>query len=179
MKERITRTKNQEHPKIQPSEIGVLLVIVAVAELVLQRLLPVGLQPDLSLIVILYVGWNSFAFKGALTGSIFGLVRDNLLGVYLGLNGLSKTLLGFSMSYLNRWIAYEGKLMRPALLALLAFLDRMIIFGVLAMLGEKQPDSILIYALSEALVTGAVGEVFFRFYDRIKLPPKNFRRLSS
>jgi rod shape-determining protein MreD len=178
-KERVIGTKNQENLKIQPSEIGFLLIIVSIVELVLQRVLPVGLQPDLFLAVVVYVGWNSFASKGGVTGSIFGLVRDNILGIPLGLNGLSKTLLGFLASYLNRWIASESKLVRPAVLVLLAFLDKMILSGMLALVGQSLPGSIWVYAISEAVVTGAVGEMFFRFYNRIKLPPKNFRRLSS
>ena len=142
-------------------------------------MLPVGLQPDLFLAVVLYVGWNSFAFKGGLTGIVFGLVRDNILGVFLGLNGLSKTLLGFAASYLSRWIASESSLARLAILVLLSFSDKMITFGMLALLGQSQLASFLTYAASEAVVTGVVGEMFFRSYDRIKLPPKNFRRLSS
>jgi len=125
------------------------------------------------------VGWNSFAFKGGVTGGIFGLVRDNILGLYLGLNGLSKTLLGFAASYLNRWIASESNLVRPAILVLLSFSDKMILSGMLSLLGQSQPELYLVYAASEAVVTGAVGEMFFRFYNRIKAPPKNFRRLSS
>jgi rod shape-determining protein MreD len=139
----------------------------------------VGLQPDLFLAVVLYIGWNSFAFKGGLTGTVFGLVKDNTLGLLLGLNGLSKTLLGFAASYLNRWIASESNLIRPAILALLSFSDKMIVSGMLILLGQSQQESVWIYAISEAIITGVVGEVFFRFYNRIKLPPKNFRRLSS
>jgi len=145
----------------------------------LQRLLPIGLQPDLFLAVVLYVGWNSYAFKGGFSGSIFGLVKDNILGVYLGLNGLSKTLLGFSASYLNRWIASESQLVRPFILILLSFSDRMVLAGVLSLLGQSQPESFWFYSASEAVVTGFVGEMFFRFYNRLKQPPKNFRRLSS
>jgi rod shape-determining protein MreD len=110
---------------------------------------------------------------------VFGLVRDNLLGVYLGLNGLSKTLLGFAASYLNRWVDSESRWVRPAILILLSFSDRIIVSGTLLLLGQSLPPSIWIYTASEAVATGAVGELFFRFYDRIKLPPKNFRRLSS
>jgi rod shape-determining protein MreD len=142
-------------------------------------LLPVGLQPDLFLAVVLYVGWNSVAFKGGVTGSIFGFVRDNILGLYIGLNGLSKTLLGFAASYLSRWIASESNLVRPAILVLLSFSDKMIVSGMLSLLGQSQPELYWIYAASEAVVTGATGEMFFRFYNRIKAPPKNFRRLSS
>jgi rod shape-determining protein MreD len=178
-KERVIGTKSQENLKISVIEIAFLLVIVSIAELILQRVLPVGLQPDLFLAVVLYVGWNSFAFKGGVTGSIFGLVRDSILGLDLGLNGLSKTLLGFLSAYLNRWIASESRLVRPAVLFLLAFSDRIILSGMLSMIGQSQPKSFMLYAVSEALVTGILSEMFFRFYNRIKLPPKNFRRLSS
>jgi len=178
-KERVIGTTNQENPKIQPSEIGFLLIVASILELFLQRLLPVGLQPDLLLAIVVYVGWNSVAVKGGITGSIFGLVRDNILGLPFGLNGLSKTLIGFLASYLNRWIASESKLVRPAVLSLLAFSDRMILSAMLSLVGQSLPESFWIYAVSEAVVTGAVSEMFFRFYNRFKLPPKNFRHLSS
>jgi len=178
-KGRVIETKNQENLKIQPIEIGFLLIIVSVVDLVLQHILPIGLQPDLFLAVVLCVGWNSFGMKGGFTGTIFGIVRDNILGLPLGLNGLSKTLLGFLASYLNRWVASESKFVRPAVLVLLAFSDKMVLTGMMALIGHSLPGSIWVYSVSEALVTGAVSEMFFRFYDRIKVPPKNFRRLSS
>ena len=155
------------------------MLAAAAGELLLQQLLPVGLQPDFLLIVVLYVGWNSYGFKGGLTGSLFGLVRDNLLGTYFGLNGLSKTIIGFSASYVSRWIAAESRLVRPALIVLLAFLDKMIVAGMLAVLGQSISDALWLSALSEAIVTGFLGESFFRLYNRVKSPPKNFRRLSS
>ena len=175
----IVVTKHEEGFKIQPGEIGLLLVAVTVAEVLLQQLVPVGLQPDLFLAAVVCVGWNSFPFKGGLSGTIFGLVADTLLGVYLGLNGLSKTLLGFSASYLGRWLASESRLMRFALLVLVAFVDKMILAGMLLLLGASQPHPFWIYTGSEALATGLFGELLFRFYDRLKLPPKNFRRLTS
>lgn len=165
--------------KIQGPEIGVLLAAVLVGELIVHRVLPMGLRPDLSLVAVLFVGWNSSPLKGAAAGTAFGLVRDYILGIYLGLNGLSKTVLGYAAAYLNRWVASENRLLRAALLTILSCLDRIIVYVMLSMFGRSLPDPYWFYAVMEALVTGLVGESFFRFYSRVKVPPKNFRRLGS
>ncbi|MCZ6877848.1 MAG: rod shape-determining protein MreD, partial [Acidobacteria bacterium] len=93
---------------IRNSEVVLLLAATAVAEIVFANYFPAALYLDLSLVLALYIGWNSSPAKGAVRGFTFGLLKDAISGIYLGLNGLSKTLMGFGGSYLSKWLVLEG-----------------------------------------------------------------------
>jgi cell shape-determining protein MreD len=105
------------------------------------------------------------------------MVQDYLVGVPVGLNGLSKTIIAFGASYLNRWASADLGSLRILVIALLAIMDRAIIMASLFLLGLQVSPLRPADVLSSAVLTGVVGEVFFRLYDKIRFPPKDFRRL--
>lgn len=161
---------------ISKTEIFVFLIVGLVIELLQGSILPNFLRSQVILIFVLYVGWHSYPFQGAFVGMIFGILEDYLFGIPLGLNGMSKTLLGFVASYMSRWSAPDLGILRGILLALMAFADRGIILGTLFLLGQEVSPVYLPEILSAAVLTGILGEVFFHLYDKIKFPPKDFRR---
>lgn len=148
-------------------------------ELVQLWVLPNFLQLQLILIITLYVGWYSPPGKAAAWGTVSGLALDYLLGLFLGLNGLSKTLLGFASSYLGRWMPDEARAMRTILLFIASIVDQLMIFAILLLLGEPFPQPSLLIILLRAIGTGIIGTVFFRLYDKIRFPPTDFRRLQE
>jgi len=114
---------------LRNSEVVLLLAATAVAEIVFANYLPVALYLDLSLVLALYIGWNSSPAKGAVSGFAFGLLQDAISGIYLGLNGLSKTLMGFGGAYLSKWLLLEGLPARCVLIGLLSVVDEGIVVG--------------------------------------------------
>ena len=96
------------------------MAATAVAEIVFANYLPAALYLDVSLVLALYIGWNSSPAKGAISGFSFGLLQDAISGIYLGLNGLSKTLMGFGGAYLSKWLLLEGLLARCVLIGFLS-----------------------------------------------------------
>lgn len=132
---------------------------------------------DLPLIFVLYIGWNSNPLTGAASGTLFGLIQDVVYDLYLGLNGLSKTLMGFCGAYLSRWVPLEEGSLRPLLFALLSLLDSCLVWSLLTLLTLPVKPGFWAEAMVRSMVTALVAEVVFRIYDRIKSPPKDFRRL--
>ena len=59
----------------------------------------------------------------------------------------------------------------------LALMDRGIILGTLLMLGRRISPPPFLELTAAAVLTGLLSEVFFRLYDKIRFPPKDFRRL--
>ncbi len=154
-----------------------LLAATTVAEVVFANYLPAALYLDLSLVLVLYIGWNSSPSKGAVSGIAFGLLQDAVSGIFLGLNGLSKTLMGFGGAYLSKWLLLEGLVARGVLIGLLSAVDEGIVVGMRALLGQTIQQEVWLRILIQVPVTGIVGAVIFHFYDRIKFPEKDFRQI--
>lgn len=161
------------------TEILVLLLLAGSFEILLSRALPeLRRYIDLPLILVLYLSMHSTAGKGAFWGTCFGLLSDLLLGTVLGLNGLSKTLIGWLVGLFRLRAAAEGVLGRMLLLGAAAALDTVLMVAILDLLGQRLPDSLLTFIAIRSCVASVVGIFIFRGYDRIKFPPKNFARKS-
>ena len=162
---------------IRNSEVAVLLALTAVTESLFANYLPVALSLDLSLIFALYVGWYSSPARGAVCGIGFGWLQDAISGLYLGLNGLTKTLMGFGAAYLSKWLVMEGLLAHCVLIGLLSLVDDLLVVGIRALLGQTIQQEIWLRILFRIPITGIAGGLFFFVYDRFKFPEKNFSQL--
>lgn len=154
-----------------------MLLVVAALEMVAPRFAPPLLYLDLALVFSLYCGWYSSPLKAALVGSAFGLLQDWMLGVMLGLNGLSKTLLAFCASYLSRWLTAASIPVRFLMLSVFSLLDIFIIFVMLGLLDQPLRERWGADFSIEVLVTGGGGALIFSVYDRFKQSRKDFRHL--
>ena len=162
---------------IGKKEIAVLLTLTAVVGSVFTSYFPGVAYLDLSLVFTLYIGWHSPPAKGAACGSLFGWLQDAIFGMFLGLNGSSKTILGFLGAYLGKWLVLEQLFARFVMLGFLSFLDNGIVAGIATLLGQPLPHGFWLRTLIEIPVTGVAGGIIFQVYDRVKFPQKDFRRL--
>lgn len=162
------------------TEILILLLLAGSFEILLGRALPeLRRYLDLPLILVLYLSLHSSAAKGAFWGTCFGLLSDLLVGTLLGLNGLSKTLIGYLVGLLRVRASAESVLGRIFLLAAAAALDTVLMVAILDLLGQPLPDSSVSFIAIRSCVAAVAGVFIFRGYDRIKFPPKNFTRSST
>jgi rod shape-determining protein MreD len=75
---------------------GVILVLVLVLQsTILHRIEIAGVRPDLLVAFVVYFGWMRGPIAGTLGGFGIGLVQDLDAAGPLGLNALSKTVVGF------------------------------------------------------------------------------------
>jgi rod shape-determining protein MreD len=174
---RVFGGEGQEKKQVPLAGALVLFLLCSLLEVLEAKILPPALHVHFLFIAVLYLAWYTTQLKGAVAGSLLGLVEDYLFGFYLGLNGLSKTLIGFFMPYLSRWTSAELGSMRLVLIVAIALLDRGIVYGMLYLLTQRGPETSISAILSSAFVTGLAGEVCFRLYDRFRFPPSNFRGL--
>lgn len=159
------------------TELLVLLLATALVELILARTFPSGLLVDLALILTVYVGRLSDSVRGAFLGMLFGLIQDGVLGLILGINGISKTLIGFAASSTRKWAAPESFVARAVFLGILAVADNLLVYATLALLGQPLRRGYRTDFFVEAALTAAIGALIFQTYDRVKFPRKDFRRL--
>ena len=158
-------------------ELLILLLGITVLEALQSRLMPPIIQFRLLLILVLYVSWYGSPLKAAVAGTIFGIIEDFILGTYLGINGLSYTFLGFATAYLSRWVSAESTAARFLILTLAAFFNQLIVLGLIFLLDQWLLEEAPLSSVLIALLTGTAGTIFFNMYDKIRIPPTDFRRL--
>ncbi len=164
--------------QMAPGEVLILLAATTLIQLLFSLYLPEALFIDFPLIVTLYVGWSTTPVTGAFWGSVLGLMRD-ITGLlpYWGLNGFSKTLLGFLAAFLSRWVVLESLPARTLLIAVIALVDRSLVTWLLSLVGHPVPANVLQLLATQAVLTGLAGGIFFRVYDRYKFPEKDFTQV--
>ena len=160
-------------------QVLIFLAVTAATQILFNSYLPEALYLDLPLVVVLCIGWHSPPVKAATCGIVFGLMQDTISGIALGFNGLSKTILGFGASYLGSWITLEGISSRLLLIGLLSLLDGAIVYSMFHILQQPSTHTLWPDAVITVPVTAIGGELFFRTYDRIKSPPKDFRHIED
>jgi rod shape-determining protein MreD len=111
----------------------VALLIAVIGSFVLQTKIRIfGVPPELTVIVVYYIGVTGGAAKGILLGSLIGIIEDSITGGIIGPNLLGEGMVGFFSSSiaggLFRWTPLLGLLIIFALTMLdgfVVFLSRM------------------------------------------------------
>ena len=160
-------------------EIVILLAIATVFESVAINYIPSASYLDLPLVFALCIGWHSTPVRGIVCGTILGWFQDAVFGMFLGLNGSSKALIGFVGAHLNKWLVLEHSFARFLMIGALSLLDSGVVTGIAVILNQPLLPGFWIQALIKIPVTGVIGVIVFRFYHRIKFPRKDFRRLKE
>lgn len=126
-----------------------------------------GVTLDLALILAVYCGVLLKGDRGIWVGFAIGLVQDCLSGSLLGVNTLSKSIIGFTFSTLKDKLIVIGFVPISVILFAASFFDGLVYYLVVTTLLKAQiPFSFLfstlpIYAMCNALV----GPVLFFFIN--------------
>ncbi len=144
-----------------------LLVLFAVQTTLLESVAFAGVTPDLALIFVVYCGIHFQGNRGTGMGFLVGFIQDCLSGGILGVNTLSKSLIGFFFSNLKDKIIVEGIIPICFFLVTASLIDGFIFYLVLITLlkgdlsGKFLFSSLPVYALYNA----AVGLLMFYGLD--------------
>lgn len=163
--------------RVKRVEIAGLSIACAVTQFFFASYAPWALYFDFPLAATLYIGWHGDPGRGARYGTLLGLIQDVCGSApYMGLNGFSKTLVGYLASYLSKWVVSEAFPLRMGAAFAVSLVDGLAVFGIQKLFGVPLIDSIWLDTLARAAVTGVGAALFFRVYDRFKFPRKDFRR---
>ena len=138
-----------------------------------------GVTPDLILIVVVYCGINFTKNSGIGLSALVGFIQDCLSGSILGVNTLSKGLVGIFFSALKDKIIVEGVLAISFFIFCTSLLDGMIYFiAMTSLMGVQFKvdfffSQVLLFAVCN-IVTG-----LFLFYILDKIRPWVHRRFPS
>ena len=129
-----------------------------------------GVTLDLALILAVYSGVMLKGDRGIWVGFAIGLVQDCLSGSLLGVNTLSKSIIGFVFSTLKDKLMVIGFVPISVILFAASFFDGLVYYLVLTTLLKAQIpfsflfSTLLIYAMYNALV----GPILFFFINGCK-----------
>jgi rod shape-determining protein MreD len=121
-----------------------------------------GVVPDVPVVLVVLLALRRGPEVGCLTGFVLGLVQDAVVGGPLGLQALSKAVIGFVAGDLPRWCLVTNPLVPVTAAVLATVLDGALRFAVLqlfhypAAFGELLGSVILPQAAYNGLLAAAV-----------------------
>ena len=129
-----------------------------------------GVTPDLALILTVYCATLLRENGGIAMGFGLGFVQDCLSGGILGINTLSKSLIGFTFATLKSKLVVEGFVPIAAFLFVSSIVDGLVFYvASLILFKSGTPwgilfSNLLVFAIYNALI----GPVLFYFMDKNK-----------
>ena len=129
-----------------------------------------GIAPDLALILTVYCSTILKENGGIAMGFGLGFAQDCLSGDLLGINTLSKSLIGFTFSTLKSKLEVEGFVPIAAFLFVSSIFDGLVFYFASMILFKSQtPLSVLFPNLIIfAIYNAVIGPVLFYFMDKNK-----------
>ncbi len=126
-----------------------------------------GVTPDLALIFVVYCGINLQKNAGVGMGLAVGFIQDCLSGGLLGVNTLSKSLIGFFFSTLKDKIIVEGVIPVVFFLVTSSLFDGFVYYAVLVTLlnGEVSPEFLFPHFFVYFVYNALAGLVLFYVFD--------------
>jgi rod shape-determining protein MreD len=120
--------------------------------------------PNLTLLVVYYIGMRHGSTKGILTGVIIGAVEDSLSSAILGPNMLAKGMVGlFSASFISGSMLIWTPILGVIAAALLTFTDNAVAFLSVSLFYNlpTNPSSALFIAIMQSIMNAPAG-IFIR-----------------
>ena len=95
--------------------LAILLTLIAQLALV-RRIAVFGVQPDLTILLLVLLALRRGPVGGTLLGFAIGLLQDLLVPETLGMNALAKSIIGWAVGKLSRQLAMDGPALYFALI---------------------------------------------------------------
>ncbi len=152
------------------AKFALILVLIVVAQGILTLKFRVFSYFDLPLIYSVYYGFTLARPSGSIAiGSVVGLMQDSLSGAALGMNGFTKTLIGFLAASASSKFDVEQPVTRVLALVLFTFLD-LAVKGLLNFLASQGSVGLsgpaLGFWLLSAVFNALFGLILFGYRSR-------------
>lgn len=124
---------------------------------------------DLPLIVVIFFAVSRRSpIAGTVTGALIGLVQDGLTGQPVGINGISKTVIGYAAASVGVRIDVENPLTRVLLNFSFMLVNGGLYYFILRYLLGQEPHWLWRYELLRAMLNAVVALLIFSLLDRTK-----------
>ena len=148
--------------------IFILVLLFSIQTTLLELFFHGNVTPDLALISVVYCGMHFKNNDGIKMGILVGFIQDCLSGGLLGINTLSKGLIGLFFSALKDKILVDGILPVSYFLVTASLIDGLIYFAITtSLMGAQSKLDLLIYNLTLfGIYNAVVGLFLFYILDR-------------
>ncbi|MHB1023131.1 MAG: rod shape-determining protein MreD [Acidobacteriaceae bacterium] len=124
---------------------------------------------DLPLIVVIFFAVSRRSpIAGIITGALIGLVQDGLTGQPIGINGISKTVIGYAAASVGVRIDVENPLTRVLLNFSFMLMNGALYYFILRYLLGQDPHWLWRHELLRATLNAVVALFIFGLLDRTK-----------
>ena len=150
--------------------VFILVLLFSIQTTLLELLSLGGVIPDPALIFVIYCGIHFQKNNGLKMGILVGFIQDSLSGGLLGINTLSKGLIGLFFSALKDKIIVEGVLPISYFLFVASLIDVIIYFTTtISLMGaQTQIDSLFYYVTFFGIYNAVAGLFLFHVFDRFR-----------
>ena len=142
--------------------------IITLAEALLSLYLRFLLYVDLFLLYSVYTGLIASQLSASYAGFAAGAIQDVLNNLPIGINGFSKTALGFTVATVSRFVVLESTWLRFFIVLAASLLNSAILGGLLYTLDQALPVHFFQTSLIQAACTSAAALVIFQMADRFR-----------
>lgn len=149
-------------------------ILVPLAAVVLQALLPrfnyrLGILELPLLITIFFAVSRRSPITGALTGAVIGLLEDALTGQPIGVNGMSKTVIGYVAASIGVQVDVEAWTTRVLMNFLFSLANSVLLYVIVRrLLGLSHEQLLWRHELLRAGINTVVAVPIFVALDRTK-----------
>ena len=152
--------------RFPPLFFPLLIALALAAQAYLPVLAHVAVYLDLPLLVVVYWAITSRnQISSSTLGMILGLLQDSLAHLALGVNGVAKTLIGYTNASFGARMDADHPGIRLVIVAAAFELNRIVLYSFQRfLLGAPIPWRGLVYLLA-ALMNGLLAIVLFRLFD--------------
>ena len=123
---------------------------------------------DAFLLVVVYFAAKEGLLTGIIVGAVSGLVQDSFSSGIIGLHGLSKTVVGFTIGLLSTILVIESLVAQVFVLGLATLLNGAIIVGINYLFLHRVFWGTLGYQLLGNIGMGVIIFQSVRFYNLVK-----------
>ncbi len=142
--------------------------IITLVEALLSLYLPFLLYVDLFLLYSVYTGLIASQLVAAYGSFVAGATQDVLNNLPIGINGFSKTVVGFTIATTSRFVVLDSTWLRFLIVLCASLLNSAMLGALLYTLDQALPVHFLQTSLIQAGCTSAAALVLFQMADRVR-----------
>ena len=165
-----TSRRELEQYHFSPAVTVLVPLLLLILQHYLPKLFPQLLILDLPLLaVIFFAVARRNPISGAVTGALIGLFQDALTGQPIGINGISKTIIGYGASSIGVQVDVENLILRVLMIFGFSLLQSVLLFLIdRALLGNRGAHPLWLHELVRAAINTGVAIPLFFSLDRFK-----------
>lgn len=162
---------------MRATRIGLAVLISMVAQTTYKLFIGSSmLEIDIPLVVVVAAALSGGSVIGMWTGTVAGLLQDVMSGGIIGVGGLAKSVVGFSVGVVGAQFLVTSNWQRSLVVAAATVLHCYCFLGVYAVIPSVGPQMMFSTVLAQAVSNGVMALTIFFIVERVPSVMLHLRR---